>query len=567
MSRDCAKELGLLVKAGWRLIALETFEEERALATLEARRAGVQARARDLVRRVGPRLDRARRRARSTTACARSRPRAEPAHVRDPRRAPAARTTPSRCAACATCSSCSPSACRRSCCSGPRSTCPPSSMHEAAIVELPLPRGAGARRASSAPRSSQPDAESLEGAVRAALGLTADEALRVFRKSCALAGGLNEKAVAADRAREAPGAAPHAGALLPRADRRPRRRRRARRAEALAARAPARVRRGGAQVRPAAAARPAAARRAGLRQVALARRRSRASGASRCCASTSPPRSAARDQTPEATIREATAVAESIAPVRALDRRDREGLRRRERGRRVEPRVRRVPHLALGEAGAGVRGGDGERRDAPAARAAAPRPLRRPVLRRPAHRRPSASRSCAIHLRRFARDPLQFDLEELALQASRLSGSELEQVVSAALYTAFTENRDLGVQRPRQRDHRHRAALRHLRGADQGAARLGAHARAAGDARRQGRGPVQGPLGRRSTRSLQLHEQRRVIAERRGAVENSRASPTSSGSSETPGPVAVQDVVDVLVRRSGRRAPSARRCRRARAPG
>jgi SpoVK/Ycf46/Vps4 family AAA+-type ATPase len=49
----------------------------------------------------------------------------------------------------------------------------------------------------------------------------------------------------------------------------------------------------------------------------------------------------------------------------------------------------------------------------------------------------------AIHLRRHARDPLQFDLEELAAQAARLSGSELEQVVSAALYNAFTESRDL----------------------------------------------------------------------------------------------------------------------------
>jgi SpoVK/Ycf46/Vps4 family AAA+-type ATPase len=49
----------------------------------------------------------------------------------------------------------------------------------------------------------------------------------------------------------------------------------------------------------------------------------------------------------------------------------------------------------------------------------------------------------AIHLRGRSRDPLQFDLEELATQAARLSGSELEQVVSAGLYTAFTENRDL----------------------------------------------------------------------------------------------------------------------------
>src|SRR5262249_50650226 len=35
MSRDCAKEIGLLVKAGWRVIGLEAFEEERALATLK----------------------------------------------------------------------------------------------------------------------------------------------------------------------------------------------------------------------------------------------------------------------------------------------------------------------------------------------------------------------------------------------------------------------------------------------------------------------------------------------------------------------------------------------------
>ncbi len=49
----------------------------------------------------------------------------------------------------------------------------------------------------------------------------------------------------------------------------------------------------------------------------------------------------------------------------------------------------------------------------------------------------------AIHLKRHARDPLQFDLEELADQAGRLSGAELEQVVAAALYTAFTSSREL----------------------------------------------------------------------------------------------------------------------------
>ena len=49
----------------------------------------------------------------------------------------------------------------------------------------------------------------------------------------------------------------------------------------------------------------------------------------------------------------------------------------------------------------------------------------------------------AIHLRKHGRDPLQFAIEELATQAERLSGAELAQVVSAALYKAFAEGRDL----------------------------------------------------------------------------------------------------------------------------
>jgi AAA+ superfamily predicted ATPase len=49
----------------------------------------------------------------------------------------------------------------------------------------------------------------------------------------------------------------------------------------------------------------------------------------------------------------------------------------------------------------------------------------------------------SIHLRKNARDPAQFPLEALAGQAERLSGAELEQVVSAALYKAFAAGRDL----------------------------------------------------------------------------------------------------------------------------
>ena len=35
MSADCVQELSLLLRAGWRVIALESFEEERALRVLE----------------------------------------------------------------------------------------------------------------------------------------------------------------------------------------------------------------------------------------------------------------------------------------------------------------------------------------------------------------------------------------------------------------------------------------------------------------------------------------------------------------------------------------------------
>jgi SpoVK/Ycf46/Vps4 family AAA+-type ATPase len=50
-----------------------------------------------------------------------------------------------------------------------------------------------------------------------------------------------------------------------------------------------------------------------------------------------------------------------------------------------------------------------------------------------------------IHLKKRARDPLQLPVEALAAEAERLSGAELEQVVAAALYTAFAQGRDLGA--------------------------------------------------------------------------------------------------------------------------
>jgi len=48
-----------------------------------------------------------------------------------------------------------------------------------------------------------------------------------------------------------------------------------------------------------------------------------------------------------------------------------------------------------------------------------------------------------IHIARRGRDPNQFDLENLAAASERLSGAELEQVIGAALYAAFAANREL----------------------------------------------------------------------------------------------------------------------------
>jgi hypothetical protein len=49
----------------------------------------------------------------------------------------------------------------------------------------------------------------------------------------------------------------------------------------------------------------------------------------------------------------------------------------------------------------------------------------------------------SIHLRKNGRDPAQYPLEMLADSADRLSGAELEQVVSAGLYKAFAAGREL----------------------------------------------------------------------------------------------------------------------------
>jgi len=49
----------------------------------------------------------------------------------------------------------------------------------------------------------------------------------------------------------------------------------------------------------------------------------------------------------------------------------------------------------------------------------------------------------SIHLRERGRDPSHYRVAEHAEDAERLTGAEIEQAVTAALYTAFAENRDV----------------------------------------------------------------------------------------------------------------------------
>jgi len=439
VSRDCAKEIGLLVKAGWRLIGLEAFEEDRALATLQL---AAQACKRELVTwSVASGLGSSGHGAGSLDDGLRAiSAAAEPAifAILDAHRqlhdAVALRRLRDLFELLA-------ERMQAIVLIGPALELPTELMHEAAIVELPLPR---APELDALFRSAieSPNAEILENAVRAALGLTSDEALRVFRKSCALAGGLNEKAVAGivrekrQALRRTPALTFHelsAGLEdvggLGELKRWLRERRRAFGDEARKFGLP--MPRGllllGVQGCGKSLSAKAVAREWSfpLLRLDLAA----AFGSS--------------DQTPEATIREATAVAESIAPC-----------------------VLWIDEIEKGFAAASE-GGSASRvfgafltwlseKQAPVFVVATANDVTRlppELLRRGRFDElffvdlPSEAERVeifTIHLRHFNRDPLQFDLAELSLQASRLSGSEIEQVVSAALYTAFTEGRDLG---------------------------------------------------------------------------------------------------------------------------
>ena len=97
----------------------------------------------------------------------------------------------------------------------------------------------------------------------------------------------------------------------------------------------------------------------------------------------------------------------------------------------------------------------------------------------------------ALHLRRRGRDPEQARRwRRIAGICADYSGAELEQVVVGALHRAYAQGRELETGGPAPRRAGRRPALQDLRGADQGAARVGAGARARRRPDRRGRRAV-----------------------------------------------------------------------------
>jgi ATP-dependent 26S proteasome regulatory subunit len=443
VSADLERELALLLKAGHRLVAVESFEEERALRLLEraARAAGRQARSWS----VASGLDGDGAGAGSLDAGLRALAAVEDACVfalldahellgdalarrrlRDLLPALARRK---QCAALV----------------GPVIELPPELEREAGRVSVPLP-GADelaalfGRVVEGAGRGAIPP-ERIEECVRAGLGLTGAEAVRVFRKAWMAAGRVDDAAVALmvrekqKALRRTPALAFHeAGedlALvggLGELKHWLRERRRAFGPEARRFGLP--VPRGllllGVQGCGKSLCAKAVARewRFPLLRLDLA------------AAFGDPARS------PELTVREAAALAESLAPaVLWIDE-----IEKGFAAVQADPAASRtfgsfLTWLAEKRAPVFVVATANDVTALP------PELLRRGRfdelffvdLPNPAER----AEILAIHLRKRGRDPAQLPLAELAEAAERLSGAELEQVVAQGLYTAFAESREL----------------------------------------------------------------------------------------------------------------------------
>jgi AAA+ superfamily predicted ATPase len=441
VSAACAEELRALVRSGWRLVALETFEEDRALALLE--RAAAASGGSCLRWTLASGLGETGQGAGSLDAglaaiAAHPKPALFAlldAHrvLDDPRGVRRLRDLLPELGA------------RRQAVVlvGPVLDLPLELVRDAARLELPLP-GPGELRAifaRLAEKSGPAPPELLDAAVRGALGLSAAEAVRVFRRACAGAGGLDAAAVA-EIVRD--------------------KRRALRRTPALGfhdTEAGLEDVGGLGELKRWLAERRRAfgeeARRFGLPTPrGLLLLGVQGCGKSLCA------KAVAREwnfpllrldlasafasalHSPEAAMHEASQVAESIAPAVLWIDEIEKGFAASE----ADARASRVFGSFLTWLS--------EKRSPVFVVATANDVSRLPpeLLRRgrfdelffvdlPSPR--ERAEILAIHLRKHQRDPKQFRLDELAAAAERLTGAELEQAVVAALHAAFAASREL----------------------------------------------------------------------------------------------------------------------------
>ncbi len=457
MSAATADELGHLVRSGWRLVAFESFEEERALALLERAAASCERRLQiwSVASGLAP-AEGAGRAARGAAEAAG--PGAgsleagllavagseEPAlfalldaHrlLDDPLAVRRLRDLLPQLGA------------RRQVVVllGPVIEVPMELLRETGRVELPLPGASELttlfRRVAEQTAGLDPEAPELEQAVRGALGLTSAEAIRAFRKACRVAGGLGPRAVSEllrekRRAlRRTPALSFHEDATaltqvggLGELKRWLGERRRAYGEEARRFGLP--IPRGllllGVQGCGKSLCAKAVAREW---QFPLLRLDLAAAFASPA-------------QSPEASTREAIQVAESLAPaVLWIDE-----IEKGFAATASDPTASRVfgsflTWLSEKQAPVFVVATANEVAGLP------PELLRRgrfdELFFVDLPSRDERAEILAIHLRQRGRDPRHFRLDELAEAAERLTGAEIEQAVTAALYGAFAESRDL----------------------------------------------------------------------------------------------------------------------------
>ncbi len=438
MSLDVRNEIALLVQSGWRAIALETFEEARALRVLEQIARAAERGFHSWTAAAG--LSGSARGAGSLAEGLKA-----IAELRDPAifallDGHALLSEPH---ALRRLRDLLPTLSERSQALvfvGPVIEIPLELKREVSFVELPLPRreeleALFRRQAEGA------DEADLQRAVVASLGLTASEATRVLRKACLASGGsLNQKAIdqivreKRQALRRTPAlefcdAVPHLGEVggLGELKRWLRDRRRAFSSEARQYGLP--VPRGllllGVQGCGKSLCAKAVSRewQFPLLRLDLAEAFGR------------------RDRSPEATVREATAVAESLAPVVLWIDEIEKGFAASRDGSSGRVFGSFLTWLAEKQAPVFVVATANDIEALP------PELLRRgrfdDLFFVDLPNQTERMEILSIHLRKRGRDPVQFPLEDLANESARLSGAELEQVVASALYKSFAEDRDL----------------------------------------------------------------------------------------------------------------------------